>query len=135
VPIALTTDDPGIERIELTDEFVRAVTDYALTYAEIKDIVRNSLEYSFLPRVQACGLRRVIIRGARKGGTRMGLGAAVSGVRSKLLDCERPRAALICDKAHADCLTAQEQCAKAKQRLCGLNRGSQFSGEGAETLA
>jgi adenosine deaminase len=49
VPVALTTDDPGIERIELTDEFVRAVSDYALTYAEIKDIVRNSLEYSFLP--------------------------------------------------------------------------------------
>jgi adenosine deaminase len=49
VPVALSTDDPGIERIDLTDEYVRAVTDYGLTYAEIKDIVRNSLEYSFLP--------------------------------------------------------------------------------------
>jgi adenosine deaminase len=26
-----------------------AVTDYALTYADLKELVRNSIEYSFLP--------------------------------------------------------------------------------------
>jgi adenosine deaminase len=49
VPVALSTDDEGIERTDLTSEYVRAVEDYGLTYADLKQIVRNSLEYSFLP--------------------------------------------------------------------------------------
>jgi len=49
VPVALSTDDAGIERIDLTHEYVRAVETYGLTYADLKEIVRNSLEYSFLP--------------------------------------------------------------------------------------
>jgi adenosine deaminase len=49
VPVALATDDEGIERIDLTHEYVRAVEDYGLTYADLKQIVRNSLEYDFLP--------------------------------------------------------------------------------------
>jgi hypothetical protein len=35
--------------IDLTHEYVRAVETYGLTYADLKQIVRNSLEYSFLP--------------------------------------------------------------------------------------
>jgi adenosine deaminase len=49
VPVALSTDDAGIERIDLTHEYVRAVETYGLGYADLKEIVRNSLEYSFLP--------------------------------------------------------------------------------------
>jgi len=49
VPVALSTDDAGIERIDLTHEYARAVRSYDLTYADLKEIVRNSLEYSFLP--------------------------------------------------------------------------------------
>ena len=49
MPVALSTDDAGIERIDLTHEYVRAVADYALAYADLKDIVRNSLDHSFLP--------------------------------------------------------------------------------------
>jgi adenosine deaminase len=49
VPVALSTDDAGIERIDLTHEFVRAAQTYALSYADLKELVRNSLEYSFLP--------------------------------------------------------------------------------------
>lgn len=49
VPVALSTDDAGIERIDLTHEYARAVESYALSYADLKEIVRNSLEYSFLP--------------------------------------------------------------------------------------
>jgi len=49
VPVALSTDDPGIERIDLTHEYVRAVETYGLSYADLKELVRNSLEYSFLP--------------------------------------------------------------------------------------
>ncbi len=49
VPVALSTDDAGIERIDLTHEYQRAVESYALTYAGLKHLVRNSIEYSCLP--------------------------------------------------------------------------------------
>jgi adenosine deaminase len=48
VPVALSTDDEGVSRIDLTHEFVRAVQTYQLTYGDLKTLVRNSLEYSFL---------------------------------------------------------------------------------------
>jgi adenosine deaminase len=51
VPVALSTDDEGISRIDLTHEYVRAVESYDLSYADLKRMVRNSLEYSFLPGV------------------------------------------------------------------------------------
>jgi len=49
VPVALSTDDEGVSRIDLTHEFVRAVQTYRLSYADLKTLSRNSLEYSFLP--------------------------------------------------------------------------------------
>ena len=48
VPVALSTDDEGVSRIDLTHEYVRAVQTYDLIYADLKQMVRNSLEYSFL---------------------------------------------------------------------------------------
>jgi adenosine deaminase len=48
VPVALSTDDEGISRIDLTHEFLRAVEEFALSYADLKELVRNSLEHSFL---------------------------------------------------------------------------------------
>ncbi|MGC1178871.1 MAG: hypothetical protein ACLQF1_18255 [Methyloceanibacter sp.] len=49
VPIALSTDDEGVSRIDLTHEYVRAVETYGLNYADLKQLVRASLDYSFLP--------------------------------------------------------------------------------------
>ena len=49
VPIALSTDDEGVSRIDLTHEFQRAVETYGFSYGQLKTFVRNSLEYSFLP--------------------------------------------------------------------------------------
>jgi adenosine deaminase len=49
VPVALSTDDEGVSRIDLTHEYVRAVETYALSYADLKQMVRASLEHSFLP--------------------------------------------------------------------------------------
>jgi adenosine deaminase len=49
VPVALSTDDEGVSSIDLTHEYVRAVETYELSYADLKQLVRNSLEYSFLP--------------------------------------------------------------------------------------
>jgi adenosine deaminase len=49
VPVALSTDDEGVSRIDLTHEYVRAVETYGLHYAELKQMVRTGLEHSFLP--------------------------------------------------------------------------------------
>jgi adenosine deaminase len=49
VPVALSTDDEGVSRIDLTHEYVRAVETYGLTYADLKKMARAVLEHSFLP--------------------------------------------------------------------------------------
>ncbi len=49
VPVALSTDDEGVSRIEITHEYVRAALDYHLTYHDLKQIARTGLEHSFLP--------------------------------------------------------------------------------------
>ena len=63
VPVALSTDDEGVSRGDLTQEYLRAVTTWPLSYQEMKDLSRNGLIYSFIPgeslwaggqRVQAC---------------------------------------------------------------------------------
>ena len=48
VPIALSTDDEGVSRIDLTHEYQRAVETYDLTYNDLKYLSRNALAYSFL---------------------------------------------------------------------------------------
>jgi adenosine deaminase len=48
VPIVISTDDPGILRTSITEEFARAAYRYNLTYDEVKTIARNSIKYSFL---------------------------------------------------------------------------------------
>ena len=49
MPVAFSTDDEGVSRIDLTHEYVRAVQTYDLHYADLKKMVRTSLEHSFLP--------------------------------------------------------------------------------------
>jgi adenosine deaminase len=49
VPTALSTDDEGVERIDLTHEYVRAARDYHLSYDDFKSMSRNSLEFAFVP--------------------------------------------------------------------------------------
>jgi adenosine deaminase len=48
VPVALVTDDEGVLRSELTMEFLKAVREHQLGYPALKQMARNSLEYSFL---------------------------------------------------------------------------------------
>jgi adenosine deaminase len=48
VPFALSTDDEGVSRIDLTHEYVKAADDQDLSYAELKQSARASLEHSFL---------------------------------------------------------------------------------------
>jgi adenosine deaminase len=49
VPVALSTDDEGVSRITLTHEYNRAALDFNLTYLDLKNMARTSVEHSFLP--------------------------------------------------------------------------------------
>ncbi len=49
VPLALATDDEGVSRSDLTHEFLRAAQTYKLSYRDLKNLARASLEHSFLP--------------------------------------------------------------------------------------
>lgn len=49
VPVALATDDLGVLRNDITAEYQRAVTQHKVQYPVLKDMVRASLEHSFLP--------------------------------------------------------------------------------------
>jgi adenosine deaminase len=49
VPVALSTDDEGVARSDMTHEYLRAVQGYRLTYTQLKRMTRQSLEHSFLP--------------------------------------------------------------------------------------
>jgi hypothetical protein len=49
VPVALSTDDEGVNRSQMTEEYQRAVLTYNLSYSDLKEMVRNSIEYSFAP--------------------------------------------------------------------------------------
>ena len=48
IPVALSTDDRGMWGTTLTDEFFVAVTEFNLSWDEIKLLSRNSLAYAFV---------------------------------------------------------------------------------------
>jgi adenosine deaminase len=48
VPVALATDDEGVARSEMTQEYQRAVLDQGLGYVQLKRMARSSLEYAFV---------------------------------------------------------------------------------------
>ncbi|HVT13157.1 MAG TPA: hypothetical protein VHE55_12910 [Fimbriimonadaceae bacterium] len=49
VPVSLNTDDEGVNRSNLTMEWLRGVREQGLGYEDLKSFARNSLDYSFLP--------------------------------------------------------------------------------------
>ena len=49
VPVALSTDDEGVSRIDITHEYVRAALDYGLSYQDLKQLARTGMEHAFLP--------------------------------------------------------------------------------------
>jgi adenosine deaminase len=48
VPVALSTDDEGVSRIDITHEYARAARSFHLSYLDLKHMARTSLEHSFL---------------------------------------------------------------------------------------
>ena len=49
VPVAISTDDEGVARSDMTHEYLRAVEGFRLQYTELKRMTRQSIEHSFLP--------------------------------------------------------------------------------------
>jgi adenosine deaminase len=49
VPVAISTDDEGVARSDMTHEYLRAVESYHLSYTVLKRMTRQSVEHSFLP--------------------------------------------------------------------------------------
>lgn len=49
VPVVYTTDDPGISRSDLSNEYARAVFDTGATYEDLTTSARNAIAFSFLP--------------------------------------------------------------------------------------
>jgi adenosine deaminase len=58
VPVVIGTDDEGVARSDLTNEYQRAVEEQGLSYAEVKAISRNSIEFSFLPAAEKARLQQ-----------------------------------------------------------------------------
>lgn len=58
IPVALSTDDRGMWDSAMTDEFYVAVTEFDLSWEEIKLLSRNSLEHAFV----ALPARRELLR-------------------------------------------------------------------------
>ena len=48
IPVALSTDDRGMWESNITDEFFVAVTEFDLSWDEVKRLSLNSLEYAFI---------------------------------------------------------------------------------------
>ena len=48
VPVALATDDLGISRSDMTQEYLKAVEDHDLSYTQLKSMARASLEHAFI---------------------------------------------------------------------------------------
>ena len=48
VPVALSTDDEGVSRIDLTDEYVLAAKTYNLSYLQLKQLARTGVAHAFI---------------------------------------------------------------------------------------
>ncbi len=49
VPVALSTDDEGVARSEITREYMRGVYEQELDYLMLKKMARTGIEHAFLP--------------------------------------------------------------------------------------
>jgi adenosine deaminase len=71
VPVAISTDDEGVARSDLDHEYLRAIQTYALSYATLKRMARNSLERAFVPGASLWsdthGFRRAACQSDRPG--------------------------------------------------------------------
>jgi adenosine deaminase len=62
VPVAISTDDEGVARSNMTHEYLRAVEGYRLPYTELKRMTRASVEHSFLPGESLWAVTKLVFR-------------------------------------------------------------------------
>jgi hypothetical protein len=62
VPVAISTDDEGVARSNMTHEYMRAVEGYRLPYTELKRMTRESIEHSFLPGESLWAVTKLVFR-------------------------------------------------------------------------
>ena len=62
VPVALSTDDEGVSRIDITTEYARAATEQGLSYGELEALGADGDGSIIFCRVRACGQRRTSSR-------------------------------------------------------------------------
>jgi len=79
VPAAISTDDEGVSRSNMTHEYLRAVQVYGLSYTELKRMTRQSIEHSFLPGDSLWATTKIVFR-------------PVAACASETLDGEKPSA-------------------------------------------
>ncbi len=60
VPLVISTDDSGVSRNNLTNEYLLLATRYQPKYDRIKEYVYNSIEYSFLDQTKKSVLKKNI---------------------------------------------------------------------------
>jgi len=94
VPVAISTDDEGVARSDMTREYLRAVESYHLPYADLKRMTRQSVEHSFLPGESLWASTKIAFR-------------PVAACSADNLGAEKPTAA--CAKFLAENERAREQ--------------------------
>jgi len=94
VPVALSTDDEGVNRSDMTHEYLRAIEGFNLPYGVLKNMTRQSIEHSFLPGESLWGKGKTAFR-------------PVSACASDTPGAEKPSAA--CSKFLAANERAKEQ--------------------------
>jgi adenosine deaminase len=62
VPFVISTDDAGVTRHNLANEYMLFASRYKPTYAEVKRVSYNSLRYAFLPAAEKQRLTRQLDR-------------------------------------------------------------------------
>ena len=77
MPVALSTDDEGVSRIDITHEYVRAALDYHLSYEDLKQMARTGMEHDFLAGSSLWAMPDVFT-------------AAVAACRGEALGAEKP---------------------------------------------
>ncbi len=100
VPVALATDDQGVSRTDMTHEYLGAVEDQNLTYANLKRMARASLEHSFIP-------------GASLSDDMIDLGNVASCATSLVRNSKAPSAACQAVLDHSEKARVQWQLEKA----------------------
>ena len=102
VPVALATDDEGVSRGDMTQEYLRAVETYGLSYVELKRMARASLEHSFIPGDSLWSDGRELRRAAACADDKLS-GDRVSGRCQKLIGgSERARVQWQLERAFAE---------------------------------